>query len=152
MPLPGPAPDDDDQFMSFANQVVCKLLESPAHRLMSGSTDVIRYQGRRSGKTFRTPTQYATYGDGLVIFVGRPDTKSWWRNFGQDRDLDVLVAGDWRAMVGRAVVGADEPDTIAPLLNAYLQRFPKTSRLLDETVGDGDGEGAGTVVVWCRPR
>ena len=136
--------------MSFANQVVCKLLDSPVHRFMSGSTDVIRYQGRRSGKTFTTPTQYATYDDGLVIFVGRPGTKSWWRNFRQDRDLDVLVAGDWRAMVARAIVGADEPDTIAPLVEAYLQRFPKASRLLDKTVVEG--EGTGTVVVWCRPR
>ena len=125
MPLPGPAPTDHDRFMSFANQVACKLLESPAHRLMSGSTDVIRYQGRRSLKTFTTPTEYATYGD-------------------------VLVAGDWRAMVGRAVVGADEPDTIAPLLKAYLRRFPKASRVLDKTAGDG--EGAGAVVVWCRPQ
>ena len=152
MPLPGSAPNDHDRFMSFANQVVCKLLESPAHRLMSGSTDVIRYQGRRSGKTFTTPTQYATYGDGLVIFVGRAATKSWWRNFREDRDVDVLVAGHWQAMVGRAVVGAEEPDTIAPLVGVYLRRFPKASRRLDKTAGDGDGESAGTVVVWCRPR
>ena len=136
--------------MSFANRLVCKLLESPAHRLMSGSTDVIRYRGRRSGKTFMTPTQYAIYDDGLVIFVGRPDTKTWWHNFREEGDLDVLVAGDWRAMVGRAVVGAVEPDVIAPLLDAYLQRFPKAARLLDTTTGEGGRDRA--VVVWCRPQ
>lgn len=48
--------------MTIANTVVCKLLESRAHRLMSGSTDVVRYRGRRSGEMFSTPTQYATYG------------------------------------------------------------------------------------------
>ena len=136
--------------MSFANRVVCTLLESPAHRLMSGSTDVIRYQGRRSGRTVTTPTQYATYRDGLVIFVGRPDSKQWWRNFRQDRDIDVLVARDWRAMVGRAVVGPEDPDTIAPLLEAYLQRFPKAARLLDTTTNGSGHDQA--VVVWCRPR
>jgi len=62
--------------MTFANRVVCGLLESPAHRLMSRSTDVIRYTGRRSGRTVTTPTQYAVYLDGLVIFVGRPGTKT----------------------------------------------------------------------------
>jgi len=120
------------------------------HRLMSGSTDVIRYRGRRSGTTFTTPTQYATHGDDLVIFVGHPDTKTWWRNFREDRDLDVLVAGDWRAMVGHAIVGADEPDTIAPLLDAYLQRFPKAARLIDATTDSSGRERA--VVVRCRPR
>jgi F420H(2)-dependent quinone reductase len=136
--------------MSFANRVVCRLLESPAHRLMSGSTDVIRYRGRRSGRTVTTPTQYATYGDGLVIFVGRPDSKRWWRNFRQDRDIDVLVAGDWRAMVGRAVVGSEDPETVAPLLEAYLQRFPKVARRLATTTNSSRQVQA--VVVWCRPR
>lgn len=62
----------------------------------------------------------------------------------------MLVAENWRAMVGRAVVGSDDPDTIAPLLEAYLQRFPKAARLLDTTT-NGSGEDH-EVVVWCRPR
>lgn len=135
--------------MALANRFVGKLLESPLHRLLSGSTDVVRYRGRRSGTTFATPTQYAPYGDDLLILVGRPDTKTWWRNFRQERDVDVLVAGSWRAMIGRAVVGSDEPDTIAPLMAAYLERFPKAARLLDKT---GTNSGTGVVVVWCRPR
>ncbi len=135
--------------MALANRLVAKLLESPLHRVLSGSTDVVRYRGRRSGTTFATPTQYAPYGDDLLIFVGRPDTKTWWQNFRQERALDVLVAGRWRAMVGRAVVGSEEPDTIAPLLDAYLKRFPKAARLLDQT---GSDSGTGAVVVWCRPR
>jgi hypothetical protein len=136
--------------MSMADGVVRALLQSPLHRLMSGSTDVIRYRGRRSGKTFTTPTNYATYGDGIVIFVGRPDTKSWWRNFRDDGDVDVLVGGEWRAMTGRAVLGADEPDAIEPLLDAYLQRFPKAARLLEDSTGSAaTWQG---VIVWCRPR
>lgn len=137
--------------MSFGNRVVCTLLASPAHRLMSGSTDVIRYRGRRSGTTFTTPTQYATLDDGLVILVGRPDTKTWWRNFRGDGDLDVLVAGDWRPMVGRAVVATEEPETVAPLLDAYVRRFPKAARLIDRTTGTAGQDGR-VVVVWCRPR
>jgi F420H(2)-dependent quinone reductase len=136
--------------MTFANRVVRTLLESPAHRLMSGSTDLIRYRGRRSGDTVTTPTQYATYKGGVVIFVGRPETKTWWRNFREDRDIDVLIRGRWRGMVGRAVVGVDEPDTIRPLLDAYVERFPKAARLLDTT--SGASEACNALVVWCRPR
>ena len=135
--------------MTVANSVVRKLLESPAHRLMSGSTDVVRYRGRRSGETFTTPTQYASYGDGLVILVGRPDTKTWWRNFREERDIDVLVRGEWRAMTACAVVGTNEPETIKPLLDAYLQRFPKANRMLGDATGTA---GRSAVVVWCRPR
>jgi hypothetical protein len=129
--------------MGMGNSIVGSVLTSPLHRVLSGSTDLIRYTGRRSGRTVTTPTQYARHGDDVVILVGKPETKTWWRNFRDDRDLDVLVQGTWRPMTGRAVVGAVEPDVIAPLLDAYLERFPKLA-------DDLDGDAA--VVVWCRPR
>jgi hypothetical protein len=136
--------------MTIGNRLVRAVLESPAHRLLSGSTDVVRYVGRRSGRTVTTPTQYARSGDDLVILVGHPGSKTWWRNFRDDRDLEVLVEGRWLAMTGRAVLGHDEPEAIAPLLDAYLARFPKAARLLD---ADGGGTSVdGAVVVRCRPR
>jgi hypothetical protein len=136
--------------MDMGNRMVGALLASPLHRLLSGSTDLVRSTGRRSGRTFTTPTQYARHGDDLVILVGKPDTKTWWRNFREDRDLDVLVQGRWLPMTGRAVVGAVEPEMIAPLLDAYLERFPKLAANLD---GESEGSRARhAVVVWCRPR
>jgi len=136
--------------MAFGNGFVSAVLGSPLHRLLSGSTDVVRYTGHRSGRSFSTPTQYARCGDDLIILVARPETKSWWRNFRHAGELEVLVQGEWLAMTGRAVVGADEPETIAPLLDAYLARFPKATRALE---GDTDASRAGhAVVVWCRPR
>ena len=35
-------------------------------------------------------------------------------------------------MTGRAVVGADEPDTVRVVLDAYLERFPKAARALGD--------------------
>ena len=139
-----------DWIVAIGNRLIRAVLESPAHGLLSGSTDVVHYQGRRSGKTFSTPTQYARSGDDVVILVGHPESKTWWRNFREDRDLDVLIRGRWLPMVGRAVLDSAEPDAIAPLLDAYLARFPKASRLLGGGVGGSRGSGA--VVVWCRPR
>ena len=135
--------------MGIANRVVRAVSESPAHRLLSGSTDVDRYRGRRSGAEFSTPTQYARRGDELIILVGKPDTTRWWRNFRADRDLDVLVQGRWLTMTGRGVIGADERETIAPLLDAYLGRFPKAARLLGD---DREAQIRRAVIVWCRPR
>jgi hypothetical protein len=136
--------------MGVGNRVVRAVLESPAHRLLSNSTDVIRYRGRRSGAEISTPTQYARHGDELVILVGKPETKSWWKNFREDRALDVLVQGRWLAMTGRAVIGAEEPEVIAPLLDSYLQRFPKLANQLG--AGSREAQANRAVVVWCRPR
>ncbi len=136
--------------MSLGNRVVIAVLQSPAHRFLSGSTDVIRYHGRRSGNTFSIPTQYARSGDDVVILVGRPESKNWWKNFREDRHIDVLVSGNWLPMLGRAVLGSEDPEAIAPLLDAYLDRFPKASRHLG---GDAGGSArSNAVVVWCRPR
>lgn len=128
--------------MSFANTVVAALLRSPLHGVLSGSTDLVRYTGRRTGRQHLTPTQYARRGDELVILVARPETKSWWRNFTTERELDVLVRRQWLPMTARAVRRSDEPDTVAPLLDVYLRRFPKVAGSV----------GSDPMVVWCRPR
>jgi hypothetical protein len=129
--------------MSVGNTAVSAVLRSPLHRMLSGSTGLIRYTGRRSGRQFITPAQYVDRGTDVVILVGHAEAKTWWRNFRTERDLDLLVRRRWRAMSARAVVGIDEPETIAPLLAAYLTKFPKAGRLLGDPI---------TVVVWCHPR
>jgi len=119
-------------------------------RVLSGSTDVIRYTGRRSGRRVTTPTQYARYGDGIVILVGRPDTKKWWRNFrGSARGIELLLDGRWVSMTARAIVGADEPEAARPLLDAYLTRVPRAIGSLGD--GTADQQVRRAVLVHCRP-
>ena len=115
--------------------------------MLSRSTTLIRYSGRRSGRQFVTPVQYARDGAEIVILVGRPDTKNWWQNFVDERAADMLLERQWVPMSGQAIVGANDPDAIGPLLDAYLVRFPRAERIL------GDGPRADhAVVVRCRPR
>ena len=132
--------------MRIANRVAQALLASPLHRIASGSMLVVRYRGRRSGRTILTPTQFARCDDTIVIVVAHPSTKSWWRNFEDDHDLDLLVQGTWVPMVGRAIVPADHPDEAAPLEAAYAQRFPRAARQLGREDRDRP------LFVWCRPR
>jgi hypothetical protein len=145
---------DDETFegriMSFANACVSALLRSPFHRLLSGSTDLIHYRGRRTGREITMPTQYAECGSDIVILAGRPDTKTWWQNFCTERDLDVLIRGQWTPMTASAVVGADNAAGIGPLLDAYLTRFPRALRTLGE--GTPDDRAKRAVVVRCQPR
>jgi hypothetical protein len=133
------------------NTIVSLVLRSPLHRLLSRSVALVRYTGRTSGREITTPASYAAHGENVVILVGRPDTKTWWRNFREGRDLELLIGRRWRPMTGRAVAGVSEPDALAPLLEIYRRRFPTAARTRTvPSTGDESPEQA--VVVWCRPR
>ena len=134
--------------MSLGNSLVVGLLRSPFHRVLSGSTDAIRYVGRRSGRTVVTPTQFARSADGIVIMAGHPTTKAWWRNFRQGHDLEVLLDGTWVPMRGVARVGAEDPGATAPLLDTYLTRFPRVARTLP---ADPEARVRSVVLVDCHP-
>jgi len=134
--------------MTIGNRGIALLLRSPLHPVLSGSFDLVRYQGRRSGATFTTPTQYASRNGGIIIMVGSPERKQWWRNFRGGHDLDVLLSGQWVPMRGTAIVGAEDPGAIAPLLASYRSRFRRVARHLR----DGTTDPRAAVVVWCRPR
>jgi hypothetical protein len=135
--------------MAFSNSLVEKILTSPAHRILSGSTILIRYQGRRTGTEYTTPVQYADAHVGLVVLVGKPETKTWWRNFTDMGQLKVLRAGTWIPMTAHALRGVDDPDAVEPLLRSYAIRFPKVVKSLD---GDNlDERVRSAVVVWLRP-
>ena len=104
------------------------------HRLLSRWFCVVRYSGRRTGRLFATPTQYVQLGDDILILVGAASTKTWWRNFtGTSHPIDVLVARQWRHLIGSAVVGAEDPEETARLLAHYLKRFPRAERAIPGT-------------------
>ena len=67
---------------------------------------VIRYIGRRSGKSFETPVNYRRSGDKIVIRVMSPDSKNWWRNFTGDGGPITLVKFDGADRTGHAVATA----------------------------------------------
>lgn len=137
--------------MSLGNQIVAALLRSRAHALLSGRVALVRYRGRRSGRWIETPVQYVELDDGIVVLVGRPDSKRWWRNFSTGADLDVLVQGVWRSLYARVVRERDEPALAARLLDAYVARFPSSRRSLP-AAGDSSVGDAGAVLVWGTPR
>jgi deazaflavin-dependent oxidoreductase (nitroreductase family) len=135
---------------AVGDRLVIALLGSPLHRLLSGSTDVIRYTGRRTGRAIETPTQYVRDGEDVVILVGHPDRKTWWRNFRTEQDVELLLARRWVPMRAVAVVGTEQPNTAARLLDVYVRRYPKVAKSFEGDTGASRAMEA--VVVWCRPR
>ena len=106
------------------NPVVRSLLRTPAHRLLSGSVLLLAYTGRRSGLQRELPAMFAVLDDRYVVVAGRPETKTWWRNFAGDvRPVTVTVAGRPHSCRARLL----EPGTIEYqlALDAYRERFPR---------------------------
>jgi len=105
------------------NGLVLALLRSPVHRLLSGMTIELRYTGRRSGRQFTLPVQYAREGNRLLVAVQDP-SKAWWRNFRTPQEVEVRLRG--RLQQGTAhVVSPDDPawDRDRGLYEARWKRF-----------------------------
>jgi hypothetical protein len=135
--------------MASANGVVETILKSPLHRVMSSKMALVRYRGDRSGTEYTLPVQYADTHHGMVVLVAEHDTKTWWRNFTSMGQAQVLLAGTWVPMTAHALLGAEDPEAVTPLLRSYASRFPKVVTSLDGDTLEQRVERA--VVVWLRP-
>jgi hypothetical protein len=119
---------------------VVALLRSPLHRMLGGSLLSIRVTGRRTGHEHWLPVMYAADELGLVIFVGRPEGKAWWRNLQEAAPVRVRLRGaefDGRGEVARG----------APVADRYLKRFPRASAAVTATT-----DPTFVVVGGLRPR
>ena|SRR5690349_14593578 len=91
------------------NSGMARLINAPiVGPLVRRSTVVVRYEGKRSGKTFQTPLSYRRNGDAVVIRVMAPESKTWWRNFSGEGGRLTLVNFDGRDRTGHAVARRDD--------------------------------------------
>ncbi len=77
---------------------------------------VIRYTGRRSGKTFETPVGYRRSGDTVTINIVGPDSKNWWRNFLDGGAPITLCNLDGRDRSGHAVAERDAKGRVSVIV------------------------------------
>jgi deazaflavin-dependent oxidoreductase (nitroreductase family) len=108
------------------NAVVLAVLRSRAHRLLSGSAIELRYTGRRSGRQYALPVQYAGAGDHLVVRPQRWEHATWWRNFRTPQPVTVRLAGRLHEGTAR-VVDPDDPDWRSAR-QTYATRWPRSAR------------------------
>ena len=136
--------------LRIANPVVRGVLGSPLHRLLSGALVVLEYRGRRTGRRYRIPLQYAETARGtIVVLAVRPERKLWWRSFARPAPAVVLVAGEKRAMTGRLLDGEERREALV----AYLARFPRAAGALSlgRNAIDDALDGAPAAVVGLDP-
>lgn len=93
------------QIQKLYNPIVIHLLRSPLHGLMSKSTMLITYTGRRSGRTYTTPVNYVRDGDTLLTVASHEH--NWWKNLRGVAPVTVRVRGRDLQGVGEAFEGED---------------------------------------------
>ncbi len=78
----------------IVNAVVKRILRSPLHSPLSKRLLLITFAGRKSGKTYTTPTSYVREGQDIIIFSER--NRRWWRNLEGGAPVEVRVQGKAR--------------------------------------------------------
>jgi hypothetical protein len=112
--------------LRLANPIVRRVLESRAHRLMSGRLLVLSYRGHVSARAFRIPLRYAeTAGGKLVALAIRPSRKRWWRSFAPVGAAVLTVRGAHLHARGTVTEGEAREAALA----AYLARYPRSAKL-----------------------
>ena len=89
------------------NGLILAVLRSRAHRLASGMVIELRYTGRRSGREYALPVQYAGTGERLVVRPQAVGRSTWWRNFHVPTAVTVRLAGRIRRGTARLVANGE---------------------------------------------
>ena len=110
-----------DALFPFINQFMRLLLNSPLHRLMSGSVMVVYFTGRKTGRRRSTPVRYLREGESRVVCLTGRET-GWWPNFLELRDVELQLAG--RRVAARAHARPDDTEHKTSVLRETLERFP----------------------------
>jgi deazaflavin-dependent oxidoreductase (nitroreductase family) len=128
------------------------VLSSPLHGMVSQSTLLISFTGRKSGMTYTTPVSYSQHGDQVLVFTHA----SWWKNLGSEAPVTLRLRG--RELRGLARPEAVDRQAIAIGLAAHLREVPFDARYYGVTFdNNGDPrpeevEAAVKTVVMIRIR
>jgi hypothetical protein len=115
------------------NQVVLHLLGGRRRVGLDHSLIGLEVHGRRTGRAYRLPVQYAAGAGDLVVVPGRAERKSWWRNLaGPVTPVEALVDGAWRPATAALLRPGD--DGYAEALAVYRSRWARVRLPEDQPV------------------
>ena len=107
------------------NPMVSWVLRSPVHGMLSKTTMLVSYTGRKSGRQVSLPVNYVREGNVLwTLSVGK---RSWWRNFRTAGPATLRLKGENIAVQGEVV--QDEAEMLAGLAT-FLKGMPQVARYL----------------------
>lgn len=87
------------------NRFMVRWLRSPLG-VLSGGVVLVRYAGRVTGRPRELPVNCSRYENGFLIRVGRPEQKTWWRNFREPWPIELVRGRRVVRGVGTVVLGS----------------------------------------------
>jgi deazaflavin-dependent oxidoreductase (nitroreductase family) len=108
------------------NPIVRWMLTSPLHNWLSKDVLLIAFRGRKSGKEYVIPVQYARDGSIVWIVVGFPAQKRWWRNLVGGGAVRLCLQREW--LSGDAVLYQGEAGRAGVMegLGAMVKKYPNS--------------------------
>jgi len=113
------------------NPIVRFILRSPLHGIMSSSTMLLTYTGRKSGKQYTLPIGYLRQDDSLTTISSR--SRVWWRNLRGGADVTVLLQGKQYKARGEVV---EDHVSVVEGMTAYLSHAPQRAKYFNITLKD----------------
>lgn len=110
-------------FMKLQNPFMKWLLRSSLHGIVSRMYLLLTFTGRKSGKTYTTPVQYAQDGDTLYIITSEGYT--WWKNLRGGAAMHIHLRGTTYAAHAESTT---DPQTIASVLAKIYPRLSAERR------------------------
>lgn len=106
-----------------ANPVLRPLLRGWLGHSLGRRLAVLRYRGRRTGRTHELVVQYVREGDAVWIVPGQADRKHWWRNMLEPTTVELWLAGERRSGVA-TVINSTAGEEVSRGMAAYQSVFP----------------------------
>lgn len=105
------------------NTVVNWVLRSPLHGVMSRSTLIVSYQGRKSGQWYHVPVNYVQDNNQMVTTSQRD--RVWWRNLRAGSPVTIRLRGQDVRVVPTVY---EEPADVASRLRRIFEINPRMAR------------------------
>lgn len=117
------------------NPMARMTLHSPAHFVMSDSLLVIKYVGRKSGKSYEVPVRYVEKGGVVKCYTDK--RSGWWPSLRDNPNVILRIRG--RDIKHETSVLIGDFERIRDELNEYLGKFPGDAVYHDVRL-DSDGK------------
>jgi hypothetical protein len=106
------------------NELIMRLIESPAYHVMPSGLTRIAYTGPVSGRPICLPVQSVADASRFLVVAGRPEHKRWWRTFSRPRQARLTRAGCRYDVMGQVLSGPERTEAIT----VYMAAHPRSGR------------------------
>ena len=113
------------------NPMMRLTLHTPAHFVFSDSLLVVKYRGRKTGKSYEVPVRYVEKDDFIQLFTDK--RSGWWPNLRDNSNVTLRIRGKDISVSTRVLT--DDPDKLKEELTSYLNRFPQDAVYHDVRLG-----------------